>query len=128
MTYLRGESGRRVAFALWCLAWVVVAVLLLTPLDAPATPGGDKVAHLVVFGGLAFGAIGFCRRGRTLAILAAVTLAGGWGLELAQGLVPSRQVELGDAVANAGGAALGFLAALGVLACQGRRVAPAAGD
>jgi VanZ family protein len=115
MTLLRRASWRKASFLLWCLGWLVVVALLLSPLDAAVQKGGDKVAHLLVFAALAFGTIGFCRRPRCLASLAAVTLCAGGALEAAQALVPYRTVEIADALANASGAALGFLAALAVL-------------
>lgn len=116
------------SFALWCLGWLIVAVLLLAPLDAAGPRGSDKLVHLLVFASLAFGTIGFCRSPRTLTLLAATTLLAGAALEAAQGLVAYRTVEIADALANAAGATLGFLAALVVLTFWSRPEKPAAGD
>ena len=40
--------GRLICLLLWCLGWVAVATLSLTPLSVPAAPAGaDKGAHLL---------------------------------------------------------------------------------
>ena len=38
---------RRAGFAGWLLAWLLAAVLLLTPLDVPVPRGSDKLGHLI---------------------------------------------------------------------------------
>ena len=103
---------RRAGLAGWLLAWLVAVVLLLTPLDVPTPGNTDKVAHLMLFGTLAFTAVAFCRDSRRLGLLGGMTLIGGYLLELGQLLVPSRMYDSMDAVANATGAALGFVLAL----------------
>jgi VanZ family protein len=107
---------RSILFALWCLAWAVVAVLLLMPLRSPPPfPHSDLVAHFLLFGGLAFGAVGFSHRGAELTLLAMATIAGGIALEFAQGFVPYRTFDILDMGANAFGAMVGYGGALTVL-------------
>jgi VanZ family protein len=100
---------------LWGGAWAVVAALLLLPLDVPAPPGSDLVAHFFLFGMMAFAAVGFSRRPGQLAGLALATVALGIALEYAQGFVPSRSSEIADAVANGVGTLAGYTVALLVL-------------
>jgi VanZ family protein len=107
---------RSILFGLWCLAWLVVAVLLLMPLrDPPGFSHADLIAHFLLFGTMAFSAVGFSRRGMELTLLAMATVAGGIALEFAQGLVPSRTFDILDMGANALGAMVGYAGALCVL-------------
>ena len=99
----------------WGAAWVVVAALLLMPLNVQAPPGSDLVAHFVLFGSMAFAAVGFSHRPGQLAWLALATIALGVGLEYAQGFVPTRYSEAADAMANGVGALFGYAIALLVL-------------
>lgn len=116
MTRLMFDRRARLLCALsWGVAWAVVAALLLMPLDVPAPPGGDLVAHFLLFGTMAFAAVGFSRRPGQLAWLALVTLILGVALEYAQGFVPTRYTETADALANGVGAAAGYALALLVL-------------
>lgn len=96
----------------WLVAWVVVAVLLLSPVDVPHPAGSDKLAHLLIFAVLAFATVVFCRQPRALAGLAILTVAISYVLELLQLVLPTRSYDTLDLVANGGGAALGFIAAL----------------
>lgn len=101
--------------ALWGVAWLGVAAALLLPLGV-STPGrSDLLGHFLLFGAMAFGAVGFSRRPGQLACLALATIAFATTLELAQGLVPYRTFEAFDAVANGMGALAGYVAALFVL-------------
>jgi VanZ family protein len=109
------RRARLVCVLLWGGAWAVVAALLLMPLDVPAPPGGDLVVHFVLFGTMAFAAVGFSRRPGQLAWLALVTISLGIALEYAQGFVPTRYSEIADAVANGVGALVGYAIALLVL-------------
>lgn len=118
---------RRTGLAAWLLAWLIAVVLLLTPLDVPAPKGSDKLAHLLLFGTLAFMTVGFCRSPRRLFLLAGLTLLGGYLLELGQLLVPARAYDNLDAVANGAGAALGFVLAV-LLAQALERLARAGRD
>ena len=116
MQLLFDRRVRWTLFGLWCLAWLVIAVLLLAPLSSPISLSySDLVAHFVSFACLAFGAVGFSHRGRDLTLLAAITVAGGVALELAQGLVPYRTFDILDMGANALGAMVGYGGALTVL-------------
>jgi VanZ family protein len=116
MERLLDPRMRSILFGLWGLAWLVVAVLLLMPLAAPPPfPHSDVLAHLLLFGGLAFGAVGFSHRVGELTLLAAATIAGGVALEFAQGFVPYRTFDILDMGANAFGAMVGYGGALTVL-------------
>jgi VanZ family protein len=116
MQRLLDPRTRSILFGAWCLAWLVVAALLLMPLAAPPPfPHSDLLAHFLLFGGLAFGAVGFSHRGAELTLLALATAAGGIGLEFAQGFVPYRTFDILDMGANALGAMVGYGAALTVL-------------
>jgi VanZ family protein len=116
MQLLFDRRVRRTLFGLWCLAWLIVAALLLAPLRSPMSVSYlDLVAHFLVFACLAFGAVGFSHRGTELTMLAAATIAGGVALELAQGLVPHRTFDILDMAANTLGAMVGYGGALSVL-------------
>ncbi|NJD20295.1 MAG: VanZ family protein [Gemmatimonadetes bacterium] len=82
--------------------------------DGPPTffPGEDKVAHLILYGGLGAAlAWGRSRVGASapgaLALWAAGVLYGASD-ELHQAFVPGRHVSLGDLAADAAGVALGY--------------------
>jgi VanZ family protein len=116
MQLLFDRRVRSTLFGLWCLAWLIVTVLLLAPLRVPTfMPHSDLIAHFLVFAGLAFGAVGFSHRGVELTLLTAATIAGGVALEFAQGLVPYRTFDILDMGANALGAMVGYGGALTVL-------------
>ena len=107
---------RSILFGLWCVAWLVVAALLLAPLSSPVDVShADLVAHFLLFGCLAFGAVGFSHSGAELTLLLLVTIAGGIALEFAQGQVPYRTFDILDMAANSLGAMVGYGAALTVL-------------
>jgi len=116
MELLLNHQVRRALFGLWCIAWLVVAGLMLAPLRSPVDVShADLIAHFAVFACLAFATVGFSRRGAELSLLAAATIAGGVGLELAQGLVPHRTVDVLDMVANTLGVMVGYAGALTLL-------------
>ncbi len=115
MERLFDRRAKLVCAGVWGAAWLGVAAALLLP-AAVSTPGrGDLVAHFLLFGAMAFGAVGFSRRPGQLAGLALATVALGAALEFAQKLVPYRTFDLIDAVANGVGALAGYAAALLVL-------------
>ena len=109
------RRARLVCGALWGVAWLVVAALLLMPLGVAGPQGSDRIVHFLVFGAMAFAAVGFSRRPGQLAWLAGLTIALGTALEYAQSFVPYRSPAVADAVANGVGGGVGFAAALLVL-------------
>ncbi len=120
------QSKTRLTLAgLWAAAWVVVAALLLLPIPGGVPEGADKVAHFLMFGSLAFAAVGFSHRAGQLAGLALVTIAGGTALEYAQRLTSYRTFDLADAAANTLGATSGYAVALIVLLLWIRPADPA---
>ena len=106
---------RRMFAALWALAWLGVAVVLLSPLPAAGPTHSDLVAHFLLFGAMAFATVSFTHRAGQLAGLTLAKVLGATALELAQELVPYRTFDLIDAAANALGATSGFALALTVL-------------
>lgn len=116
MQLLFDRQVRATLFGLWCLAWLIIAVLMLAPLHSPASlTYADLIGHFLGFACLAFGAVGFSHRGVELTLLAAMTIAGGVALEFAQGLVPYRTFDILDMAANTLGAMAGYGAAMVVL-------------
>jgi VanZ family protein len=107
---------RRLLATLWAFAWIGVAFLLLLPMPIEAPDRSDLVVHFLLFGGMAFAAIGFSRRVGQLGGLALLTITASIALEFAQKLVPYRTFDLTDAAANALGATFGFALAVLVLA------------
>ena len=115
MARLFDPRTRRMFAALWALAWLGVAVVLLSPLPAAGPTHSDLVAHFLLFGAMAFATVSFTHRAGQLAGLTLATVLGATALELAQELVPYRTFDLIDAAANALGATSGFALALTVL-------------
>jgi len=116
MQLLFDRRVRATLFGLWCLAWLIIAALLLAPLRSPSSlTYGDLIGHFLCFGLLAFGTVGFSHRGVELTLLAALTIVGGVALEFAQGLVPYRTFDVLDMAANTLGAMVGYGAAMAVL-------------
>jgi hypothetical protein len=116
MQWLFDRRVRRALFALWCIAWLITVALLLAPLSNPINLShSDLIAHFLVFGCLAFGAVGFSRRATDLTLSGLATVAGGVTLEFAQGLVPYRTFDILDMGANTLGAMVGYGGALAIL-------------
>jgi len=103
------------------LLWSQVAVVLLASLgaylgllrfDLLALPGADKLLHLLLFGGVAFLAVGWCAGrspGTVLAILSLLATAE----EAFQALSPARSFDLLDLASTLAGIALfGWLGAI----------------
>lgn len=114
-------SGRRNSglrrfwrFAGWSgVLGVVCLSMAPVPPEAVAAAGGDKLLHGLGYGLLAawFAQLHPDSRGR-MRVFGGLVLLGA-GVELLQGLVPWRDMELADLAADAIGAALGLLATLG---------------
>lgn len=129
MRYLARNQVRLAFLILWCCAWPGVGALLLLPIRGPGLAGADLAVHALLFFGMAFACVGFCRRPLDLIGLSLLTLAGSAGLEWAQSFIPSRTFDPLDAIANAFGASFGCVAALAVLVFVLRpALADAAGD
>ncbi len=123
---LFSDSGlRAVALALWVGAWAVIVWAMLDPAPPDLMGQSDKLVHFTGFLVISFAALGFCRGAGQLMAAGAVCLVAAVGLELAQGLVPSRTFEAADMLANLAGVATGIGAARLGLACLGRRLRPA---
>jgi VanZ family protein len=106
---------RAICFALWCVAWLLVAIALLMPLPVAAPSRSDLVAHFATFGLMALGAVGFCHQPLRLFGLTFLTMAGAAALEFAQLLSPYRSFDLVDMIANMLGALCGYGLALALL-------------
>lgn len=116
MTPIARDSRLRLAwrFAGWAgVAFVVVLSMAPVPPETVAAAGGDKLLHALGYGLLAawFAQLHPDLPGRARVFGALVLL--GAGVELAQGLVPWRDMELADLAADAIGAGLGLLLTLG---------------
>jgi VanZ like family len=118
------RKGQLVCAGVWGAAWLGVAAALLLPAAVAAPDRTDLVAHFLLFGAMAFGAVGFSRRPGQLACLALTTVALGAALEFAQQFVPYRTFDVIDAVANGVGALAGYAVALLVLYYVIRPAAP----
>lgn len=102
-------------------AWRVLLLMLLTVISylalSPAPPpsvdtGWDKLNHLLAFASLAVAACFSARASRIHALRSALALlAYGALIEILQTLMPPRQGEWADLLADAIGIALGLLAA-----------------
>lgn len=89
--------------------------------ELPGPPGGDKMAHIVVYGGLGFLLAWAClgsgpaaARTRAMRLAVAVGLGIGYGIsdEFHQSFVPGRDPSFGDIIADAIGVILGASAFL----------------
>jgi VanZ family protein len=109
------RRAKLICATLWGVAWIGAAAALLLPLGLPTPGRTDLVAHFLLFGGLAFGAVGFTRRAGQLGWLTLTTIALSVALEFAQRLFPYRTFDPVDMVANSIGALMGCSAALLVL-------------
>ena len=85
-----------------------VFVLSLIPVDVDLGGGRDKIVHFVAYGSMSFW-FAMLFHGRLRQIVIALAFAAmGVGVEFLQGLTDYRTFEVGDMVANATGAALGW--------------------
>ena len=99
--------------ALWLvMGWLLVTLVAYVSL-VPAPPAidvsiGDKVGHILAYATLMLWFLQLYPTYRRL-LLAISFVMMGVGLEVLQGLIPSRSLEYLDMVANVGGVALGWL-------------------
>ena len=111
---------RRLLFVGWCMGWLLVAWLSLTP--APeALPISDKLQHLLGYGLVTLSVGAFADRPSRIHLLALIAFTMSGFMELGQLFVPGRLAEWGDMAANGIGVGLGWLGALALL--QLRRTA-----
>ena len=112
-----GLHNRRAAFV-GMVAWalLIAVAMLIPPASMSSPPGGDKLHHLVAFAVL--GCLAVLAGPRRPPMVIAFALIYGAALEVLQPLT-GRHAELGDAVADASGAALGAMAALLMLRAVG---------
>ena len=101
---------------LWIgVGWLIVAAIVYFSLFKLAIDtdiqGGDKLGHLLAYGGLMawWSQLYLSSSARLKLALAFVALGG--AMELAQGLTPNRYPEWLDLAANTAGVLLGWLAA-----------------
>ena len=108
----------RIAFAVGLLAIVMLSLL---PQDSlPSVRISDKIYHILAYGCVAL-AGGFGFRGiRQRLIIALGMLLLGAGLELLQGLMPSRFMSLADIYANVAGILAGLLLVGLIERCLGK--------
>lgn len=111
MTLLQSPSAKRVFCTLWCLSWLIIAVLLLRPLPFNLPSGSDVIGHFALFGIMSLGIISFAARGLQIILLAGITVSLGVVLEFGQAYVPSRYFDVADLVANILGGTIGGLLA-----------------
>jgi len=87
---------------------MVAAVVLLSIIDLPAQVQTvmlhDKVAHLIAYAGLMGWFVQIFRHDLTRLVLLLGFVTLGIGVEFVQGMVPSRQFEVLDMIANTSGA------------------------
>jgi VanZ family protein len=97
------------------IGWLFVAAIVYFSLFKlavePDIEGGDKLGHLLAYGGLMlwWAQLYVSTTTRLKLVLAFLTLGG--AMELAQGLTPDRYPEWLDLAANSAGVLLGWLAA-----------------
>ncbi|HRY23553.1 MAG: VanZ family protein [Geminicoccaceae bacterium] len=120
------ERGlRAAALVLWLAAWAVVTWAMLDPAPPDLAGQSDKLVHFGSFFLISITSLGFCRGSGQLLAAGLVCLVAAVGLELTQGLVPSRTFEAADMAANLAGVATGMALARFALVRLGRRPSPA---
>ena len=101
----------KIAFFIGLVA--VIALALLPQETLPETGTWDKLNHALAYGVLALsGGLGFKGR-RSLLMVGLGLVVLGAGLELAQSVIPNRDGNITDALANFVGVAMGSVATLG---------------
>jgi prolyl oligopeptidase len=103
------------------IAWCAAIFFLSDQSELPATPGGDKTAHLVAYGIMAvlFARAFWFGTRWSLPFLTAAVVSAVYGAsdELHQSFVPGRDASLGDLIADAIGSGLGALALCLMMGC-----------
>ena len=94
----------------WALVVAVVYLSVSNLSNAPAVPGGDKLAHLAAYGTLMFWFAQIIDAAAARVLTAAALIALGVTMELVQAALPYRSFELQDMIANTAGVLLGWLA------------------
>lgn len=97
----------------WMAGWLGIVITLVVSLMPPVLDSSgnntDKIVHLAGYAVLTFWWAQVVTRQRWKLAVAVVLF--GIAIELLQGLTPTRQPDLLDALANSGGVLLGWLAA-----------------
>ena len=107
---LHEPRWRRTWAWLWAAQLLVVGIAALSPGEiAPTLSPSDKLDHLFAFAVLAAtGVLALRRQASSLLVVAALLLAYGGFIELAQMHIPGRYGDWGDVLADALGVALGI--------------------
>lgn len=92
----------------------------------PQVPHAETIFHFVGYAVLVAGAAAFCRNPVWLGVIAVSAIGVAGTLELVQTFVPERGPSPGDGVANAAGAAAGYVIALIAARFGQLRAVPAA--
>lgn len=111
--HLTGPRARRLWLTVFvALCAITLAVALLPATRAPEGTGWDKLDHLLAFAALgAVGVLALAPSLRSAALVLALLVVLGAGIEWLQSFVPSRQADFGDFVADMLGALTGTLLA-----------------
>jgi VanZ family protein len=106
------ERVKRTMFALWCLAWLVVLVASLRPLQQMPFGLQDEMIHFACYAATTAALATFCHEVRGLLRWSVFTVVMGGLVEVAQHFVPARRPSFDDFLADAAGVACGLLLAL----------------
>lgn len=115
MQILQNPRFRMTSCLVWCLAWPVIAVALLTPLPFNLVSRSDLLGHFLLFAVMTISIMAFARSRSQIIALSLLSVAYGIALEFGQAYVPNRTFDVADAVANAVGGIAGCLCALALL-------------
>ena len=112
MRILVEPRTKLVLFALWCLAWLVVLVASLRPIQELPLGMSDKLLHFLCYAGMTAAVAGFCHEVHGVLRWAVVGIVLGGLVEVAQGRRPPRSMDLGDFLMDGAGVATGALVAI----------------
>lgn len=115
MRFLVDERTHRAVFMLWCLGWLTIGIASLRPLEAMPLGLSDKLVHVAGYGIMSAAVAGFCHETRAVVAWCGLVVVLGAALEAAQIMVPHRDANWHDLVANVVGAGAGMVLALGWL-------------